>query len=131
VAVEAGFYTTEELDGSKSVIVEEGLANIDGEAHAVIETVLSDGVLPGSGTSQRETLAYYLAIQKSRTPESRGFASFPTDVLAYTGGRTVDSELIADYLEHVHLEAYAKASLKKYRPIAVRNDDKKVFSGLL
>jgi len=29
------------------------------------------------------------------------------------------------------LEAYAKVSLKKYRPIAARNEDKKVFSGLL
>ena len=28
-------------------------------------------------------------------------------------------------------EAYAKVSLKKYRPIAARNEDKKVFSGLL
>jgi hypothetical protein len=28
-------------------------------------------------------------------------------------------------------EAYAKASLKKYRPTAARNDDKKVVSGLL
>ncbi|MBV9141290.1 MAG: hypothetical protein JO115_10290 [Pseudonocardiales bacterium] len=28
-------------------------------------------------------------------------------------------------------EAYAKASLKKYRPMAARNEDKKVFSGLL
>ncbi|MGI8814861.1 MAG: BREX-2 system adenine-specific DNA-methyltransferase PglX [Pseudonocardia sp.] len=28
-------------------------------------------------------------------------------------------------------EAYAKPSLKKYRPIAARNEDKKVFSGLL
>ena len=30
-----------------------------------------------------------------------------------------------------HLEGYAKASLKKYRPIAARNEDKKIFSGLL
>jgi hypothetical protein len=29
------------------------------------------------------------------------------------------------------MEAYAKASLKKYRPMAARNEDKKVFSGLL
>ena len=29
------------------------------------------------------------------------------------------------------LEAYAKLSLKKYRPMAARNEDKKVFSGLL
>jgi len=28
-------------------------------------------------------------------------------------------------------EDYAKASLKKYRPIAARNEDKKVFNGLL
>lgn len=28
-------------------------------------------------------------------------------------------------------EAYAKLSLKKYRPMAARNVDKKVFSGLL
>jgi hypothetical protein len=28
-------------------------------------------------------------------------------------------------------EAYAKLSLKKYRPMAARNEDKKVFSGLL
>jgi hypothetical protein len=31
----------------------------------------------------------------------------------------------------VDSEAYAKASLKKYRPMAARNEDKKVFSGLL
>jgi hypothetical protein len=29
------------------------------------------------------------------------------------------------------MEGYAKASLKKYRPTAARNEDKKVFSGLL
>ena len=29
------------------------------------------------------------------------------------------------------LEGYAKLSLKKYRPMAARNEDKKVFSGLL
>jgi hypothetical protein len=29
------------------------------------------------------------------------------------------------------MEAYAKLSLKKYRPMAARNEGKKVFSGLL
>jgi len=29
------------------------------------------------------------------------------------------------------IEGYAKLSLKKYRPIAARNEDRKVFSGLL
>ena len=31
----------------------------------------------------------------------------------------------------IHKEAYAKPTLKKYRPIAARNEDKKVFNGLL
>jgi hypothetical protein len=34
-------------------------------------------------------------------------------------------------LSAIHMEAYAKASLKKYRPMAARNEGKKVFSGLL
>ena len=38
---------------------------------------------------------------------------------------------IADALADIVYEGYAKLSLKKYRPIAARNDDKKVFSGLL
>jgi len=36
----------------------------------------------------------------------------------------------SDYVKN-YQEAYAKPSLKKYRPIAARNEDKKVFSGLL
>jgi hypothetical protein len=28
-----------------------------------------------------------------------------------------------------HKEGYAKLSLKKYRPIAARNEDRKVFNG--
>jgi hypothetical protein len=38
----------------------------------------------------------------------------------------VFAELVAEYPE-----VYAKLSLKKYRPMAARNEDKKVFSGLL
>ena len=34
-------------------------------------------------------------------------------------------------LRHTRLESYAKPSLKKCRPIAARNEDKKVFSGRL
>jgi hypothetical protein len=37
----------------------------------------------------------------------------------------------SDAAEVEDLETYAKASLKKYRPMAARNEDKKVFSGLL
>jgi hypothetical protein len=34
-------------------------------------------------------------------------------------------------LDGLDIEGYAKLSLKKYRPIAARNDDRNVFSGLL
>jgi molecular chaperone DnaK (HSP70) len=37
----------------------------------------------------------------------------------------------AGRVETVPLEDYAKPSLKKYKPTAARNEDKKVFSGLL
>jgi hypothetical protein len=30
-----------------------------------------------------------------------------------------------------HIEAYAKVSLKKYKPMAARNEDRNVSSGLL
>jgi hypothetical protein len=43
-----------------------------------------------------------------------------------------DQHKISDLFRmHPLREAYAKPSLKKYRPIAARNEDKKVFSGLL
>jgi len=43
----------------------------------------------------------------------------------------LSSSLGANATEVLNNEAYAKVSLKKYRPIAARNEDKKVFSGLL
>ena len=42
-----------------------------------------------------------------------------------------DTEQFEEAFAARHMEAYAKASLKKYRPIAARNEDKKVCSGLL
>ena len=47
-------------------------------------------------------------------------------------GRTTPALIfLADKSYCGDTEAYAKVSLKKYRPIAARNEDKKVFSGLL
>ncbi len=42
-----------------------------------------------------------------------------------------DKEECLELVAATDHEGYAKLSLKKYRPIAARNDDKKVFSGLL
>jgi hypothetical protein len=55
--------------------------------------------------------------------------------------RTGDGDEAAEFLaarlsdrfgkEHVFKEGYAKLPLKKYRPIAARNEDEKVFKGRL
>ncbi|AXB43691.1 DUF4238 domain-containing protein [Amycolatopsis albispora] len=133
VAVESGFYTTEAQGGSASAVLEDRLADIDGEANRAFEAVIANGTLPAPSSTERETLAYYLAIQKSRTPEARAFASFPTDVLAYAGDRTVDRGLIAEYLEQVHLGfkpsageisgalTFVQASTELYSPLT-RNE---------
>ncbi|WP_285500649.1 DUF4238 domain-containing protein [Actinokineospora sp. NBRC 105648] len=103
VAVESGFYTTDEPDGSFSVALEYDLADIDGKANAAINAIVSNNILPELDSANRVTLAYYLAIQKLRTPESRAFTSFPHEVLKYAGDRSVTSALMAEYLEQVHL----------------------------
>jgi pimeloyl-ACP methyl ester carboxylesterase len=50
--------------------------------------------------------------------------------VASSSGETPGTvEAMADHARD--FEGYAKLSLKKYRPIAARNDDRNVFSGLL
>jgi len=58
----------------------------------------------------------------------------PVTLLAHRPRSRVGKLSIIGYLHRpmrLNIEAYAKVSLKKYRPIAARNEDKKVFSGLL
>jgi Phage integrase family len=69
----------------------------------------------------------------------------PRAVMIYQHATTVEDRAIADRLSglvdahraesddanEVDFEAYAKPTLKKYRPMAARNEDKKVFNGLL
>jgi hypothetical protein len=51
-----------------------------------------------------------------------------TATIAYDNWR-LPSEIVNE--ARIVTESYAKASLKKYRSIAARNEDKKVFNGLL
>ncbi|MGH3831551.1 MAG: hypothetical protein ACRDRS_14090 [Pseudonocardiaceae bacterium] len=61
--------------------------------------------------------------------DSAAIDSFLSDEVSLSGpGLEYQNQLTS---ANQHLEAYAKASLKKYRPIAARNEDKKVFNGLL
>jgi len=63
-----------------------------------------------------------------------------SDLWPYRGIEAVDGPVpmgheyvgvIEEIGAEVTTEDYAKSSLKKYRPIAARNEDKKVFNGLL
>lgn len=56
VAVESGFYTTEAEDGSKSIAIEEALADIDGAAHTAIAAVI-DSMLPSIARLSLPSLA--------------------------------------------------------------------------
>jgi hypothetical protein len=67
------------------------------------------------------------------------FAGLPVIPLPEMGERRIDAFCgrppVADVtfvaLPVVQNEGYAKVSLKKYRPMAARNEDGKVFNGLL
>ncbi|SDZ32099.1 Protein of unknown function [Amycolatopsis xylanica] len=109
VAVESGFYTTETPDGGHSTEVEEWLAGIDGPADAAIKAVIEGEAPPRVGSAEREILAVYMAIQANRTPETRERLRFPVEVIKYAGARAIDTALVAEYLEKVHLGFSASA----------------------
>jgi Protein of unknown function DUF262 len=75
-------------------------------------------------------LMHWLTMRVERViPATELFATFRQSVLGpATDAEALIRELAADAAV---MEAYAKASLKKYRPVAARNEGKKVFSGLL
>lgn len=103
VAVEAGLYETEMPDGSRSVEVEDWLADIDGAAIAAIRAVADAEAAPAVGSTDRRVLARFLAIQTKRSPEARERVLFADKVITYAAGREIDSALVADYLEKVRL----------------------------
>jgi hypothetical protein len=103
VAVEGGFYETVDAKGQESVAAEEALAVVDGQAINAMRAIVDAGKAPPIGSADRLTLALYIAVQMKRTPESRERYLFPRSVIEYANGRAVDRDLMAEYLEKVHL----------------------------
>jgi hypothetical protein len=103
VAVECGFYDVPDAKGAKSSRVEALLAQIDGNAAASILWIDRAGRPPDEGTHERLALAVFLALQNTRTPEHRERVLFPERVAAYAGQREITKELVAEFLERVHL----------------------------
>jgi len=89
------------------------LADEDLHRHAVENLVQADALLFGRVTYEMMEAAW-------RPPARRGVRPEWMEPFA----RTIDAA-------KKYVESYAKPSLKKCRPIAARNEDKKVFSGRL
>lgn len=103
VAVESGFYDIELADGGKAKHVEEILADVEGATANVFRCIDNTMAAPPPGTEDRETLAVYLALQMTRTPEHRERTLFPERLATYLDGRELTRELVADYLKNHHL----------------------------
>jgi len=103
VAVECGFYNVTDATGKKSSQVEGVLAEVDGNATTSMQWIDRVGRPPEEGTNERHALAVFLALQNTRTPEHRERVLFSGRVMDYADGREVTRELVAEFLERVHL----------------------------
>jgi hypothetical protein len=103
VAVETGLYDVSDKTGERSTAVEEHLTTIEGPAMAAMGQIDDNGRPPPQGTPDRQALSRYLGLQSTRTPETRERIFFSRRVADYAGDREITEELIAEYLETVHL----------------------------
>jgi hypothetical protein len=103
VAVEGGFYDVAMPDGTKSKEVEHLLSEMESSAESAFQVIDETMAAPGRATPEREAMSVFLALQITRTPEQRQRVLFGESVRAYLAGREITRELVAEYLEEVHL----------------------------
>jgi hypothetical protein len=102
VAGETGFYETE-VGGVPSIETEYYLQRIDDKAFSAIRAIVQAGQVDCALAGTRAALTRFIAVQVTRTPELRERVYFPAKVLKYGAGRSIDEDLVAEYLEQVHL----------------------------
>jgi hypothetical protein len=102
VAVEAGFYDLSG-DAHRRPQFEAMLAMVEGAADSALARLDNSGQPPTTGTDDREALAMFIALQKTRTTDHRERALFPARVAQWAGKRAVTRALLAEYLEREHL----------------------------
>lgn len=102
VAVEAGMYDIPTPTGV-SMALEEALAVVDGAAVSAMRVIDESGLPPSVGSQERFALSVYIALLMTRSPEARERAGFPARVVQFLNGRPLTHELVAEYLERVHL----------------------------
>jgi hypothetical protein len=103
VAVETGFYDIDLPSGDKSKVVEETLADVEDATARAMRVIDDAGEAPAPATSERETLAVFLALQLTRTPETRERLLFPQRLAQHLDGREVTREAVRSYLTDHHL----------------------------
>jgi hypothetical protein len=60
--------------------------------------------VPPPGSEEGAALTVYLSLQMTRTPELRERIQFPLRVAEFLGGRDLTRELMAEFLEEIHLD---------------------------
>jgi hypothetical protein len=103
VAVESDFYETVDASGHKSSQVEGALAEIHSAAAAAFAAIDRTGIPPEEGSPGRNAIATFFAFQFTRTTAHRERVLFPERVANWAGEREVTVDLVAEYLERVHL----------------------------
>ena len=100
----------------------------------MIPSIHRDGLAAGSPTAGSRTCHHFPPCPAATAPDrhaARTIATHPEQGWSLLCNRVVlfddNDELFPDGC----MEAYAKLSLRKNRPIAVRNEEANVFSGLL
>lgn len=104
VAVVNGFYDFRADDGEVSKEVERFLAQaVEGPAASAFESIDVTGRPPVLGSDERQAIAAFIAFQMVRTPERRAEMMLAESVAEFLAGRQLTDELMAEYLETVHL----------------------------
>jgi hypothetical protein len=103
VAAECGFYDVTQPDGTKSKEVEDRLTQVEGDTAEVLRWIDTTMEAPPSGSHERAALSEYLGLQMSRTRELREQTQFPLKVEAFLDGRALTFDLMAEFLEQIHL----------------------------
>ena len=104
VAAINGFYDFRAEDGEVSKDVERFLAQVvEGPASSALAAIDASGRPPAPGSDERHAIASFIAFQMVRTPERRAEMMLAESVAVFLDGRQLTDDLMAEYLELVHL----------------------------
>jgi len=105
IALEGNLYTIDGPQNEPDDVIERALAEyFDGPASQLLQTI-SAKKCPRRGTTERQLLSDFLAIQLARTPDSIGRIMFASNVVDYASSPPISFETMRQYLSEVHFAA--------------------------